>query len=315
MNRTDRLLAIVLELQAHGHRRAEDLAGVFEVSTRTIYRDVQALCEAGVPLVAEPGRGYSLPAGYFLPPLRFSADEALMLMLGAGAAAQSFDDEYRLAADSAARKIAGALPAERREEVLALRSSLELIESAGVAAHAAEHLRLLRGAVLRGQRVRLRYRARFGADGPGEVSSRMADPYGLVRVGGAWYLVAHCHLRGDTRHFRLDRIAELELTAERFTRPPGQSLRPPRDERPLVARVRFSPAAAPWVREQPNFYIVEMQDDADGLLVTLRVRRLDEILPWLLSWGARATVLEPGELRELVAAEARAMLRIARVEC
>ncbi|MBX0327498.1 YafY family transcriptional regulator [Oscillochloris sp. ZM17-4] len=312
MNRTDRLLAIVLELQAHGARRAEDLAGTFEVSRRTIYRDVQALCEAGVPVVAEPGRGYSLPAGYFLPPLRFSADEALMLILGAGVAAQSFDAEYRLAAESAARKIAGALPEERRGEVLALRASLELIESAGVAPHAAEMLRQLRMAVVRGQRVRLRYRARFGADGPGEVSSRLADPYGLVRIGGAWYLVAHCHLRGDIRNFRLDRIAELELIAERFTRPPGYALSQPSERRPIVARVRFTPEAAPWVREAPSFYIEELRDEPEGLLATLRLRRLDEIMPWLLSWGARATVLEPPELREMVRAEARAMLS---VEC
>ena len=91
MNRTDRLLAIVLELQAHGWRRAEDLAATFEVSKRTIYRDVLALGEAGVPLVAEPGRGYRLPDGYFLPPLRFSVEEAVMLLLGSDVVAQAFD--------------------------------------------------------------------------------------------------------------------------------------------------------------------------------------------------------------------------------
>ncbi|MGI8477401.1 MAG: helix-turn-helix transcriptional regulator [Thermomicrobiales bacterium] len=67
MNRTDRLLAVVLELQARGWVRAEDLAGGFETSVRTIYRDMQALSESGVPLVATPGRGYSLIEGYFLP--------------------------------------------------------------------------------------------------------------------------------------------------------------------------------------------------------------------------------------------------------
>src|SRR5436190_707601 len=67
MNRTDRLLAMVLELQTHGTRRAEDLAATFEISKRTVYRDVEALCEAGVPVVAVPGLGYRLMAGYFLP--------------------------------------------------------------------------------------------------------------------------------------------------------------------------------------------------------------------------------------------------------
>ncbi len=72
MNRTDRLLAIILELQRKRTLRAEDLASVFEVSTRTIYRDVQALLEIGVPITSLTGKGYALDEGYFLPPLRFS---------------------------------------------------------------------------------------------------------------------------------------------------------------------------------------------------------------------------------------------------
>lgn len=81
MNRTDRLLAIVLELQGKGRQRAEDLAATFETSKRTIYRDIQALGQAGVPLISVPGHGYSLMKGYFLPPLSFTTDEATMLVI------------------------------------------------------------------------------------------------------------------------------------------------------------------------------------------------------------------------------------------
>ena len=88
MNRTDRLLAILLEIQAKKQVRAEDLAAIFEVSKRTIYRDVLALMESGVPVVAIPGQGYSLVEGYFLPPLTFNTDEAIMLLLGADFMAQ-----------------------------------------------------------------------------------------------------------------------------------------------------------------------------------------------------------------------------------
>jgi len=82
MNRTDRLLAIVLELQRKGQQRAEDLAVTFEVSKRTLYRDMQALSEASVPIIAIQKKGYSLARGYFLPPLRFTTEEALILALG-----------------------------------------------------------------------------------------------------------------------------------------------------------------------------------------------------------------------------------------
>src|SRR6478752_738004 len=103
MNRTDRLFAIVLELQGKRWRRAEDLAGAFETSKRTIYRDMLALGEAGVPIVSIPGRGYSLMKGYFLPPLSFTTDEATMLLLGSDVMAASFDEQYRAAAQSAHR--------------------------------------------------------------------------------------------------------------------------------------------------------------------------------------------------------------------
>src|SRR5919109_5410206 len=109
MNRTDRLLAIVLELQAAGKRRAADLAATFEVGKRTIYRDILALCEAGVPIVSVPGQGYSLMKGYFLPPLSFTTEEATMLLLGSDFMAQNFDAQYRAAAQSAGRKIEGVL--------------------------------------------------------------------------------------------------------------------------------------------------------------------------------------------------------------
>ena len=90
MNRTDRLLAIVLELQANGATRAEDLARRFETSKRTIYRDIQALCEAGVPVVAVEG-GWRVDEGYFLPPVAFTVDEATLLLLGVDAISPSFD--------------------------------------------------------------------------------------------------------------------------------------------------------------------------------------------------------------------------------
>src|SRR5215470_2098404 len=110
MNRTDRLLAIVLELQRHRTRRAEDLAGSFEVSIRTIYRDIQALSEAGVPIVAIQKKGYSLAEGYFLPPLHFTTEEALILALGCDFIGHSFDEQYRAVAEAASRKIDAVLP-------------------------------------------------------------------------------------------------------------------------------------------------------------------------------------------------------------
>src|SRR5436305_6460115 len=147
MNRTDRLLAIVLELQGKGRQRAEDLAATFETSKRTIYREIQALGEAGVPLISIPGRGYSLMKGYFLPPLSFSSDEATMLLLGSDFMAQNFDAQYRQAAQAASRKIEGVLPEKLREEVHYLQSSIVFVSS-GASSPEPEMLQQLRRAII-----------------------------------------------------------------------------------------------------------------------------------------------------------------------
>ena len=316
MNRTDRLLAIVLELQARGARRAEDLAATFETSKRTIYRDIGALSEAGVPVVATPGRGYSLIPGYFLPPLSFTPDEAVMLLLGAEFVAANFDPQGSGVARAAARKIEGVLPDAAREEVRSLRRGLRFVATgvplaAPVAALGAETLRLLRGAIVEGRTVRFRYHTRHRAEDGPVAEGRTADPYGLVHLDRAWYLVAHDHERRALRHFRLDRIEDLAVLPERFARPPDFDLgqHGSGDGRPLVARVLFDPAVARWVRESRFFYVVAEEEGPDGLLVTLRARRESELLPWLLGWGGTARVLAPESLRGRLAAEAEAVLR------
>jgi predicted DNA-binding transcriptional regulator YafY len=312
MNRTDRLLAIVLELQARGRQRAEDLATTFEVGKRTIYRDIQALCEAGVPVISTPGQGYVLLEGYFLPPLRFTPDEALILLLGGDAMAQSFDAEYRAAAQSAGRKIAGALPEPLRDEVRSLQASMRFVaDSTGGRPEQAESLRQLRRAIVGRHSLHFRYYARYSQDGASVQSTRTADPYGMVHVDGGWHLIAYCHLRQDIRHFRVDRMDQLVVLPQTFTRPADFTLEQRENNLPrsLVVRALFDSTAAYWAQESPSFFTVAEQQRDDGLLVTLRVRHEHDILQWLLSWGSHVRVLEPDSLRALLAQEAAQMLR------
>jgi predicted DNA-binding transcriptional regulator YafY len=308
MNRTDRLLAIVLELQARGRIRAEDLAAVFETSKRTIYRDVQALCESGVPVVAVPGQGYSLVEGFFLPPVSFTRDEATMLLLGANFMAQSFDAQYRAAAESAARKIEAVLGRRLRDEVHYLQKSIMFIAPGQ---GDAETLRRLRQAILEHRTARFIYYTRYPDAASKPPAPRLADPYGLLHYAGAWYLLAYCHMRKSVRNFRLDRIDALEVLAGGFTRPADFDFNdssPDRGSRNLVIRALFDPSAARWVRESRYFFVTAEEDRPDGLLVTLRVRQESEALQWLLSWGGHVRVLEPASLRRQIAAEAGRLL-------
>lgn len=311
MNRIDRLFAVVLELQRNGRQRAEDLAARFETSKRTIYRDIQALCETGVPVVSLPGQGYSLAEGYFLPPLSFSSDEANMLLLGADLIAQNFDSEYRAAANSASHKIEAVLSDKLRREVRYLQSSIRFIAAWQTDTKEKDHiLGALRRAVIERRRIRFAYHTRFGEKGRSSKNTREANPYGLCHSYGVWYLVAYCHMRHAVRNFRLDRISEVTLLDHRFERPASVNLEHTEDDdqRKLLVRVLFDKDIAAWVREWPSYYITAMEETAEGLMVEMKVRSDHEVLQWLLSWGGRMRVLAPESLRRMIAEEASKIL-------
>src|SRR5688572_24289103 len=117
MKRSDRLFALLLLLQVGRRVRARDLAARLEVSERTVYRDVAALSEAGVPVVALPGAGYELAEGFYLPPLVFTPGEAGALSLGARLLAAQTSGRLPRDAERALEKIAAVLPAATRREV------------------------------------------------------------------------------------------------------------------------------------------------------------------------------------------------------
>jgi predicted DNA-binding transcriptional regulator YafY len=332
MNRTDRLLAIILELQRKGRQRAEDLAETFETSKRTIYRDIQALGEAGVPIISIPGLGYSLMKGYFLPPLSFTTDEATMLILGSDLMAQSFDAQYRSAALSASRKIENVLPEKLLEEVHYLQDSIRFVTTDAMEQPTeTEKLLQVRRAILQRNTIRFRYFTRHPssiAEVEGESgvsirrhtsaaptapaqSTREADPYGLVHFLNAWHVIAYCHLRQDIRNFRLDRIDDLVLLSKTFQRPAnfkmGESQSGQRTR--MLVRVLFDMEVARWVKESRSYYITSQELTPDGLLVTLKPHQESEVLQWLLSWGSHVRVLEPESLRLLITKEAHGMLR------
>jgi len=305
MNRTDRMLAIMLHLQARRYTRGEDLAERFEVSVRTVYRDVQALGEAGVPVVATPGYGYTLMPGYFLPPLMLTPDEAGAILLGAAFVAEQVDAPYRQAVESARQKIEKLLPEATRDEVEFLRDTLRFVARAAPPDSAIEaRLSTLRRAIQRRQVLRLTYQARHG-----EPSARDVEPHGLVSVSGRWIMAAYCRSREDMRHFRLDRIDAVASTGERFTRRTEYTVRrvkpmePGREE----VRVLFAPDVARWAREDRPMGFVTEEEQAEGIVMTFRPREPRDLLPWLLSWGAAARVLVPDALRQQIATEARAL--------
>jgi predicted DNA-binding transcriptional regulator YafY len=304
MNRVDRLFGILLQLQHRRRVRAQDLAAIFEVSERTVYRDMTALSEVGVPIVALPGAGYELMEGYYLRPLVFTPDEAGALALAAQMLLSQASGRIAAAAQVALAKLTAILPAATRQQVDAL---VEMVQFALPPTRFDlddSRLALFQGAIAERRRVFLRYHS-YTRD---ETTERVVEPLRLTFSGEAWYLSGFCQLRQSERAFRLDRIDAWRLLDEIFT--PRTATSVPTE--PIVARVRFAPHAVRWVRERQHygFQHEDSTPDGTGVLMTYRVDSLQELMPWLLSWGAAAKALEPSTLRDAQRAEAVHLLAI-----
>jgi predicted DNA-binding transcriptional regulator YafY len=306
MNRIDRLFAITTRLQARGHLRAADLASIFEVSRRTIYRDITALSESGVPIVSLPGRGYSLVDCYFLPPLILSTREATALVLGARLVAGQASSEIARAAEDAVAKLLAVMNDDARRELRELDDVLDLAPSAELRARLDindEKVRALWQAILQRRVTTLHYLGR----NRGRETVRQVEPLRLGYANAAWYLTAFCQVRREERAFRLDRIETLEVEAARFRR---RAATPPPDVPAIEVVVRFQGDISRWVRERQHWSFVSEEMTNDGLLVRYRLGHLEEIAPWLLGWGAAAEVIAPRKLRDRLRNEAKSLVEM-----
>lgn len=304
MNRIDRLFGILLQLQHRRRIRAQDLAAIFEVSERTIYRDMTALSEVGVPIVALPGEGYELMEGYYLRPLVFTPDEAGALSLAARMLMSQASGRVATAAQLALAKLTAVLPPEARQQVDVLLQMVEFVLPPTRFNLDDPRLIVFQQAISEQRRVFLRYHS-YTRD---ETTERVVEPLWLTFSGEAWYLSGFCLLRQAERAFRLDRIDAWQLLDETFTpRTVVESA-----SKPIVARVRFAPHVVRWVRERQHYsFQYEETGLADaGMIMTYCVDSLQELLPWLLSWGAAAEALDPPALRATQHDEVARLLEI-----
>jgi len=201
MRRADRLFQIIQLLRMRRLTTAADIAQELEISTRTVYRDVQDLLESGVPIEGEAGVGYRLRKGYELPAMTFTVDELAALVLGGRMVEAWADPDLGLAVRSAMKKIEGVLPEPLQESML--RTAL-FGPPGRVASRAPEPLSRLRRALSHERWVLLRY-----TDGEGQQTERTVVPLGLYFWGKQWLLAGYCLLRRDYRTFRVDRVHDL----------------------------------------------------------------------------------------------------------
>jgi predicted DNA-binding transcriptional regulator YafY len=215
---TTRVLALLELLQTYGRLSAPELSRRLGVGERTVRRYMVLLADLGIPVEATRGRdgGYRLRPGYKLPPLMFSDDEALALVLGLLVVRQSGLAGTPADVEGALGKVERVMPDRLRARVRAVQEAvvLTVAETTHDARPAVTLIGVLSEAAHRRRRVRLRYRAARG-----EETTREVDVYGVVCREGTWYAVGFDHLRAGLRTFRVDRVLDARLREETFTPP------------------------------------------------------------------------------------------------
>jgi predicted DNA-binding transcriptional regulator YafY len=297
---TVRVLAVLEMLQSRPGISGAELAERLEVDARTVRRYVAMLQDLGIPVEAERGRygGYRVRPGFKLPPLMFSDDEALAVVLGLLAARRLGLAFAAPAVEGALAKVERVLPETLRDRVRALQDTLTLDLAPSDAPPAGDTVVTLTTASRQGRRVWMRYRA----SSTEEETERLLDPYGVVYRTGRWYAAGYCHLRAGLRVFRLDRVLEARLSDERFSRPPDFD---------TLAYVLRSLATAggtwtvevllettlPEARRRISPAVAILEEAPGGVLMRSSEQDLDWIARYLAALPWPMTIHRPPELR------------------
>ena len=312
---TNRLFAVVELLQGRQKLTTGALAEHFGVSERTIRRDLTRLQDLEVELDISPGRngGVKLLSGTLLQALRFTDDEALVLALGLKQAEQ-MEPQFAKAAKSALNRLEHVLTEPLRERLEAvLQVTAETSPELDVELTSSTLLNVAE-AVRQCRRLEVRYRSRSGG-----FTYRQLDPYGVVHVNQHWYLTGYCHLREDTRVFRLDRLEVLGVTAENFTIPEGfdalavvsSSLAQAPFPGSVTCRIWLDATPEEVSRHVPGYAATFTPQDMGVMLsIVAHPDWFDRVVWYLLDFPAAIRVIEPPALQEAFAELSRRAARL-----
>ncbi|SHM04898.1 helix-turn-helix transcriptional regulator [Roseibium suaedae] len=316
--RASRLLSILLTLQARGHVTAQELAEDCEVSLRTIYRDIDALSSAGIPVYSERGSegGYRLLDGYKTRLNGLSAMEADALFL-AGLPGPAADLGLGAVMNGAKTKLLTALPDSLRDSAAQMQNRFHLDIPAWFAeSEQPDFLPEIADAIWNQRQIDIRYRSWTGE------KQRRLSPLGIVLKSGAWYLIASSE--SEPRTFRISRVLEFKATDETFERPEGFNLanhwhastrRLDEELHPRRARLRLSPWGRRMFEALMSPYIcakTTFADDADAegwIEAEIPTGSVRQACADLLRFGGDVEVLEPADLRAAMAETARQLGR------
>lgn len=301
--RFDRIVAILIQLQSKRIVRAQDMAERFEVSLRTIYRDIRTLEASGVPIYSEAGTGYSLMDGYRLPPVMFTREEASSFIAAEKLMEKFTDRELAKHYASATYKLKAVLKTTDKDWLSGIETSIVMQPADKMFNEKVPNaLAMLFKSVAEKTQVILHYKT-IDAEEP---SSRVIEPVGVFHDNNHWYTLAFCHLRKDYRQFRADRIHQIQQTDLPFSRehePLEKYLKNDREKHPTTrVKILVDKKIAKHLDSEKKYHgFVSQKAEGNDVEMTFFSQDLENSFArWYLMFGDYAQILEPESLKTSV---------------
>lgn len=312
MNRIDRLSAILIQLQSKRLVKAQHIADRFSISLRTVYRDIHALQESGVPILGEAGSGYSLMEGYKLPPVMFTQDETSALLTAAKLMQSKTDKNSARNYNSALDKIKAVLRFTEKDHIEEIDAHVAVLEHPAFKHKKPEelHLQSILKAIAGKNIVEITYRTIEN----NKITRRKIEPVGIYNLGNHWHLVAYCRLRTDYRNFRTDRIEKFICTDETFatTHPSLQEFMCKMSAQQELKKIVIEAERdiIKYFGEEKYYHgFVKEEAEDDIVRMTFLSGSLMGFARWFMMYGDHAKIIEPAELNDMVAIIAENILK------
>ena len=305
MNRTDRLTAMIIYLQGRPRVSIKEMAERYDISKRTVYRDLRALQEAGVPIGSEEGKGYFIIKGYHLPPVMFDKDEVSALLAGERLMEKWSETKLSQSYTDALDKIRSVLRSPEKEYLNTLDQHIKTF-TYGDERQAETDYRIfifLQDAVVNKEVIAIKYYSPY----KDQYTQRDVEPLGLLIRKNYWYLAGWCRLRTDYRMFRVDRIEHYKKTGDRLSDPPEHSLQEfseqsKHEEEDLQEMVvQFDEEMVRYLGDQKHYRGWVSEEKVDGgVKMTFLTSSIEYFARWLMMWGDGVTVQKPEKLKTRV---------------
>lgn len=299
MNRIDRVSAILIQLQSRRVVKASDIAERFNISLRTVYRDVKTLEEAGIPIIGEAGVGYSIVDGYRLPPVMFTKEEATAFLTAEKFVEKLTDASTTEHHKSAMYKIRAILKTAEKNLLEDIDGKIEVLRShSQLRVDNKDHIQGLLNSIAQKTVLCMDYFALHSQ----ERTRREIEPVGIFYKDAFWHLIAYCHLRRDYRDFRVDRIIGIEPTDKTFnSKHPtlkAYIAQTAREQELDMVVIRVNKGIHGHLDHQKYYSGFVSEKNVGGQVeMTFLTASMEGFARWFMMYGDQAEIISPDSLK------------------